>query len=53
MLPQIRFGILPLHIETPSFRRTVCEEGTCQICNLQSIEDELHFILIYNEYNEL
>ncbi len=27
--------------------------GTCQICNAQSIEDEFHFILICNEYNEL
>ncbi len=34
-------------------RGTALEERTCQICNSQSIEDELHFILICNEYNEL
>ncbi len=53
MLAQIRFGILPLHIETGRFRGTALEERTCQICNSQSIEEELHFILICNEYNEL
>ncbi len=52
-LAQIRFGILPLHIETGRFRGTALEERTCQICNSQSIEDEFHFILICNEYNEL
>ncbi len=35
------------------FRGTALEERTCQICNSQSIEDEFHFILICNEYNEL
>ncbi len=44
MLAQIRFGILPLHIETGRFRGTALEERTCQICNSQSIEDEFHFI---------
>ncbi len=53
MLTQIRFGILPLHIETGRFRGTTLEERTCQICNSQSVEDEFHFILICNEYNEL
>ncbi len=53
MLAQIRFGILPLHNETGRFRGTALEEGTCQICNSQAIEDKFHFILIYNEYNEL
>ncbi len=52
MLAQIRFRILPLHIETGRFRGTALEERTCQMCNLQSI-DEFHFILICNEYNEL
>ncbi len=53
MLSQIRFGILPLHIETGRFRGTELEERACQICNSQSIEDEFHFILICNEYDEL
>ncbi len=53
MLAQIRFGILPLYIETWRFMGTALEERTCQICNSQSIEDEFHFILICNEYNEL
>ncbi len=53
MLVQVRFGILPLHIETGRFRGTALGERTCQICNSQSIEDEFHFNLICNEYNEL
>ncbi len=53
ILAQIRFGILPLHIETMRFRGTALDERTCQICNSKSIEDECHFILICNEYNEL
>ncbi len=53
MLAQIRFGILPLHIETGRFKGTALEERIWQICNSPSIEDEFHFILIYNEYNEL
>ncbi len=32
---------------------SVLELGTCQICYSLSIEDECHFILICNEYNEL
>ncbi len=53
MLAQIRFGILPLHIEIGRFRGTALEERTCQICNSQSIADEFHFILICYEYNKL
>ncbi len=53
ILAQIRFGILPLHIETGRVRGTALEERTCQICNSQSIEDEFHFILFCNQYNEM
>ncbi len=53
MLAQIRFDILPLHIETGKFRGTALEERTCQICNSLSIEDKFHFILICIELNEL
>ncbi len=35
------------------FRGTALEERTCRICNSQSVEDEFHFILICNEYDEL
>ncbi len=53
ILTKIIFGILPLHIETVRFRGTALEERTCQIWNSQSKEDECHFILICNQYNEL
>ncbi len=48
MLAQIRFGILPLHIEIERFRGTTLEERTCQICNSQSIEDEFHEFHYFN-----
>ena len=53
LLAQIRFGTLPLHIETGRFRGTILEERTCQICNSCAIEDEFHFISVCNEYKEL
>ena len=53
MLAQIRFGTLPLLIETGRFRGTILEERTCQVCNSQVIEDEFHFISVCNEYKEL
>ena len=45
MLAQIRFGTLPLHIETGRFRGTIPEERTCQVCNSQAIEDEFQFVM--------
>ncbi len=51
LLAQLRIGILPLHIETGRFRGLDLEDRTCQICNTQEIEDELHFICACNEYN--
>ncbi len=52
MLAQIRFGILLLHIETGRFRE-LCLRKELTKSVTQSIEDEFHFILIWNEYNEL
>ncbi len=45
LLAQIRFGILPLHIEMGRFRSLNLKERTCKICNSQEIEDE--FLLLY------
>ncbi len=52
MLAQIRFGILPLHIETGRFRGTALKERTCQICKSQSIEDEFNGLRI-NLFNSI
>ncbi len=53
LLAQIRFGILPLHIETGRFRSLNLEERTCKICYSQEIEDEFHFIISCNAYIEI
>ena len=41
---QLRFGILPLHIETGRFRNIIAENRICSLCNLDEVEDELHFL---------
>jgi hypothetical protein len=44
-LAQLRFGILPIHLETGRFNRKPLEERLCYICNNNEIEDEEHFLL--------
>ncbi len=53
MLAQIRFGILPLHIELCKFRGTKLEERFCQICDTPTIEDKYHFVIICDAYIEI
>jgi hypothetical protein len=54
ILAQFRAGILPLEVETGRYelvrdnitgkvRRKLASERICKICNLNEIEDELHF----------
>ena len=58
LLAQLRSGILPLRIETGRFhnikdnvtgqtRKLKVEERICLFCNLQEIEDEIHFIFFH------
>lgn len=53
---QLRAGILPLAIEVGRFN-SVPEEGRlCTLCNLNVIEDELHFVFhcpLYDEARQL
>ena len=54
---QLRFGILPLGIETGRYTqpKTPIEERICHICNDNKIEDENHFIFdkTYSKRREL
>jgi hypothetical protein len=55
LFSQLRFGILPLKIETGRYYRIPSEERFCEICKTV-VEDELHFILIcpaYVEYRDI
>ena len=61
LLAQFRLGILPLHIETGRFRnkldsstgkyrRLEINERTCNLCNNEEIENEMHFLLHCTSY---
>jgi hypothetical protein len=45
VMAQFRLGILPLNIETGRFRNQPIEERICDLCELNEIEDESHFLL--------
>ena len=44
ILSQLKFGILPLKIETDRYQEIKPEDRVCKICNLNQPEDEIHFI---------
>ena len=44
ILTQLKFGILPLKIETDRYQGIPPEERLCKICQLNVPEDELHFV---------
>ena len=46
ILGQLHVGILPLTIETGRFCNTKREDRLCKLCNLNFIEDEIHFTLV-------
>jgi hypothetical protein len=52
LLAEIRFGILPLHIETGRFRNVKVEERLCEICKNNFVEDEVHFICVCPSYDD-
>jgi len=45
-LAQLRSGTLPLHIETGRFVGKDPTERICQLCDLNEIESEFHFIFL-------
>ena len=56
LFAQLRAGILPLNIETFRFRNIALENRICEVCNLNEIEDEIHFLCVcplYNDYRTL
>ena len=52
LFSQFRFGILPLFVETGRFNNTPLTERICEFCNRNSIEDEFHFLIECDNYNE-
>ena len=55
LIAQLRFGILPLRIETGRYINLKVEERICQQCDSEDTEDEMHFLfscdLYVNERN--
>ena len=52
-LAQFRCGILPLRVETGRYIGLALNERTCQICNSDETEDEMHFLFNCPRYNDL
>ena len=52
-MAQLRFGILPIHVETGRFRNTKLEDRICTLCQLEEIEDESHFLFRCSCYNDI
>lgn len=48
---QIRAGILGLHIETGRYVGTDEEDRICSLCDLNEIENEMHFVFYCPFYN--
>ena len=50
LLCQLRFGILPLRIETGRFVGEPLEQRLCQFCDTNEVESETHFLLSCDKY---
>ncbi len=53
LLAQLRYGILPLRIETGRFVNEARCDRVCKLCNSGDIEDQIHFLFYCNFYNDL
>ena len=52
LLAKFRCGILQLKVETGRFNNIKLEERLCNVCDLNEIEDEYHFLCICTLYND-
>ena len=53
LLCQFRTGILPLRIDTGRYVWEPVERRTCRFCDIEATEDERHFLLACNLYNDI
>ena len=51
ILAQLRFGILPLEIETGRYVGLAAEDRTCKLCDASTPEDECHFLFHCARYD--
>ena len=52
-IAQLRFGVLPLHVETGRFSTKSRDQRVCKICHGDDVEDELHFLFFCEKYHDL
>ena len=52
-IAQLRFGVLPLHVETGRFSTKSRDQRVCKICHSDVVEDELHFLFFCEQYHDL
>ena len=52
-LAQLRFGILPLNVEVGRYRSIKLEDRKCEVCDMNCVEDEKHFLFKCTKYQEL
>jgi hypothetical protein len=50
---KLRCGVLPLAIETGRYTRTPLEQRLCTLCNLEKVENEVHFLIECPMYVDL
>jgi hypothetical protein len=53
ILFRLRSGVLPLKIETGRFRSVPSDKRICELCNLNEIENEIHFVIKCPLYEDL
>ena len=52
-IAQLRFGILPLTVETSRFTDLKHDDQVCPICDTNNVEDELHFLFTCPKFPDL
>ena len=53
IMAQFRTGILPLKVETGRFTNIPWQFRICELCNMEDIEDEFHFMMCCTCYNHV
>lgn len=53
ILAQLRLGILPIKIETGRFNNLTAENRICEMCSLNVVEDECHFLFNCERYDDM
>ena len=50
-MAQFRSGILPLKIETGRYTNIPWQFRICELCDMDDVEDEFHFMMCCTRYN--